>query len=222
MLIEICTPTYESAINAQKGGAHRIELCEHLSVGGVTPSKELLRKVKNAVSIRKNVLIRPRGGDFVYSKSEFYQMLKDIDACKSIGYSGIVSGVLNPDNTIDIERTKQLIEASKPISFTFHKAFDETPDALNSLQILIELGVDRILTSGQEATATEGLKTLRKLQKKANGKIIILVGGGLRSHNVKEFALAGFKEVHSSAVVNSEEHSSLVEIQNLVRVSEGY
>ncbi len=222
MLVEICASTYQSAINAQKGGAHRIELCENLSVGGVTPNRELIRKVKNAISIPKNILIRPRGGDFVYTEDEFNQMLSDIEVSKSIGCNGIVSGVLNPDNTIDIERTRQLIETSKPKLFTFHRAFDETPDPIKTLKILITLGVERILTSGHKPTAIQGLKTLKKLHKKANGEVTILVGGGIRSSNVIQFTLAGFNEVHSSAIGNSEQHSNLAQIQNLICISNGY
>ncbi len=222
MLVEICTPTYQSAINAQKGGADCIELCENLSIGGVTPKRELIRKVKNALYIPQNILIRPRGGDFIYSEEEFNQMLLDIEDCKSIGCNGIVSGVLNPDNTIDINRTRQLIEQSKPKSFTFHKAFDDTSDPIKALMTLMELGVKRILTSGQAPTAIEGLKVLKKIHKKANGKVTILVGGGIRSDNVFEFGLAGFDEIHSSAIENSEQHSNLEQIQNLIRRSNDY
>ena len=219
MLIEICASTYQSAINAQKGGAHRIELCENLKVGGVTPSYALIKQVVAELNIPINVLIRPRGGDFVYSDDEFNRMLSDIEDSKSISYNGIVSGVLNPDNTIDIERTRQLIEASKPKSFTFHRAFDETSDPIGSLKMLMELGVERILTSGQATTAIEGLKTLKKLHKKANEEVTILVGGGVRSSNVLQFTLAGFNEVHSSAIENSEQHSNLAQIQNLIRIA---
>ena len=130
MLLEICANSYQSAINAEKGDAHRIELCENLSVGGVTPNRNLIKQVVEKLSMPVNVLIRPRGGNFVYTDKEFNQMLNDIKFCKSIGCNGIVSGVLNPDNTIDVERTRQIIEVSKPINFTFHRAFDEIKEPL--------------------------------------------------------------------------------------------
>jgi copper homeostasis protein len=214
MLIEICTPTYQSAINAQKGGVHRIELCEDLSVGGITPSIDLIKQVVKELSIPANILIRPRGGDFVYSDTEFNQMLSDIEFCKSIGCNGIVSGVLKSNKTIDAERTKQLIEASKPMSFTFHKAFDEVPDPYKTLDSLIKLGTDRILTSGQSNTDIDGLNTLMKLKNQAKGKLTILVGGGVRADNVLEFKKAGFMEIHSSAIKDSK-HSDLEEIKKL-------
>ena len=217
MLIEICASTYQSAINAQKGGAHRIELCENLVIGGVTPNHNLIRQVVKELSIPINVLIRPRDGDFVNSEKEFNQMLNDIEFCKSIGCNGIVSGVLNKDNTIDIERTRQLIEASKPLSFTFHKAFDDVLNPYKALDSLIELGAKHILTSGQAKTAIDGLETLKQLRNQAKGKLTILVGGSVRSSNVMEFKKAGFTEVHSSAVTDSE-LSNLEEIIRIVKI----
>jgi len=214
MILEICAATYQSALNAEKGGANRIELCENLSVGGVTPTRSLIKKTIDELSIPVNILIRPRAGDFVYSDKEYEQMLADIAFCKSIGCNGIVSGTLNTNNTIDVERTKQLIKASKPLSFTFHRAFDDIPNTNEALQKLIDLGADYILTSGQAKSAIEGLETLKQLQEQSNGKLKILVGGSVRSFNALTFKNAGFSEIHSSAITNPE-HSDLEEIKKL-------
>lgn len=215
MLIEICASSYKSAINAEKGGAHRIELCENLSVGGLTPSYDLIEKVVTDLTIPTYVLIRPRGGDFVYSDAEMDQMRSAIRYCKSIGCNGIVSGVLTRDNTIDVEKTRSLIELSKPLVFTFHRAFDEVSDPYDALESLVELGADRILTSGQAKTASDGLKTLIRLKDRSTGRLVILVGGNVRSANGLEFKEAGFSEIHSSALVDSK-HSDLNEIKQLI------
>jgi len=199
MKLEICTTSYQSAINAQESSAHRIELCSELSVGGITPSFGLIKQVIEALSIPVNVLIRPRSGNFTYSKAEFDIMKHDIQLCKDLGCSGIVSGILNADNTIDVKRTKELIQFSKPLSFTFHRAFDWTPNPIQALEQLIDLGVQRILTSGQESTAKEGLELLQQLKKKANNRISILPGGGINSENAILFKNAGFSEIHASA-----------------------
>jgi copper homeostasis protein len=199
MTLEICACNYQSAINAQNGGAHRIELCTELAVGGLTPSYGLLKQVLRELTIPIFVLIRPRSGNFTYSDAEFEIMKHDIQLCKDLGCSGIVSGVLNSDNTIDIERTKQLIELSKPLPFTFHRAFDWTPDPFKALEQLIDLGAERILTSGQETSAEKGIGLLKQLKEKGNNRITILPGGGINSQNAKLFRNSGFTELHASA-----------------------
>jgi len=199
MTLEICANSYQSAKNAQEAGAHRIELCQELSVGGITPSYGLLKKVSEELSIENCVLIRPRSGNFVYSDSEFELIKYNINICKDLKCHGIVSGILNPDNSIDIKRTKKLIELSKSLSFTFHRAFDCVPNPFKALEQLIDLGVDRILTSGQEVSAEKGLELLKKLKEKANGRIGILPGSGINPDNAKYFKDAGFNELHTSA-----------------------
>lgn len=199
MKLEICANSYQSAISAQKAGADRIELCSELSVGGITPSYGLLQKVSKAITIPKNVLIRPRSGNFCYSNKEFQQMKIDIKLCKKLGFNGIVTGVLNSDNTIDIKRTKELLEISKPLSFTFHRAFDCVKNPREALLELINLKVDRILTSGLEKNAEEGIKLLKELKQIAKNKIIILPGSGINLNNVHKFKDAGFEEIHTSA-----------------------
>ena len=157
MLLEICANSFQSAINAQVAGAHRIELCSELAVGGITPSYGLIKKVIEKLSIPVYVLIRPRSGNFTYSEEEFNIMKADIILCKQLGCHGIVSGVLNTDNSIDSVRTKALIELSSPLPFTFHRAFDRAPDTFEALDQLIELGAGRILTSGQAPSAETGM-----------------------------------------------------------------
>ncbi len=199
MKLEICANSYQSAKNAQDAGAQRIELCSELSVGGITPSYGLITQVLSKLDIETFVLIRPRSGNFQYSEIEFNIVKKDIQICKDLGCHGIVSGVLNADNTIDIERTRELIELSKPLPFTFHRAFDLVPRAKEALEQLIDLGVDRILTSGQEPKAIDGLNTLKYLMQLAQNRITLLVGSGINSKNAKLFKEAGFQEIHASA-----------------------
>ncbi len=199
MILEICASNYQSAVNAQIAGAHRIELCTELAVGGLTPSYGILREVLKTLTIPTFVLIRPRGGNFTYSEAEFEIMKHDIRLCKDMGCAGIVSGILNKDHTLDFNRTKQLIELSKPLSFTFHRAFDLISDPFIALEQLIELGANRILTSGQDTTAEKGIELLKELKEKANGRITILPGGGINSQNARVFKDMGFKELHASA-----------------------
>ena len=198
MKLEICANSYQSAKNAQIAGAHRIELCSELAVGGITPSYGLLKKVMHELSIDTFVLIRPRSGNFNYSDAEFEIMKNNIQLCKEMGCKGIVSGVLNKDNTIDKMRTKELVSLSRPLSFTFHRGFDWVPNINNGLSDLIDLGVDRILTSGQHASAKEGIDQLVSLKEKAQNKLIILPGGGVSATNSVIFKKAGFAEIHAS------------------------
>ena len=198
MIVEVCANSYESAINAEVGGANRIELCKDLHLDGITPDNEVVIKTLNKLKIPVFMLIRPRAGDFVYTNKEFTLMKSDIIKFKKLGCSGIVSGVLNTDNTIDIERTKELIELSRPLEFTFHRAFDKIVNPVEGVDQLIKLGVNRILTSGQEGTAIKGLKLLKELNKINNNRIIILPGAGMKTKFFEIFSKAGFKEIHGS------------------------
>jgi copper homeostasis protein len=197
MLIEICANSYQSAINAEKAGANRIELCSELAVGGITPSYGLLKKVMNDLTIPVHVLIRPRSGDFMFSDAEFEIMKENIQLCKELGVAGIVSGVLHLDNTLDIERTHQLVALSKPLNFTFHRAFDWIQNPIKAIKELEKIGVSRILTSGQEASAEKGIQNLIEWNNLTT--TTILPGGGISSENVLLFQENGFKEVHLSA-----------------------
>ena len=199
MYLEICASSHQSALNAQRAGAHRIELCTELGLGGITPSYGLLRRVIAHLSIPVNVLIRPRSGDFTYSDEELEIMKEDIKVCKELGAAGIVTGVLNSDLTIAVEKTKELLALTRPLSFTFHRAFDWTTDPFVAMEILAEIGVDQILSSGQESSAYLGISLLEALQKQARNRLEILPGGGINLKNIDRFKELGFTAVHTSA-----------------------
>ncbi len=199
MLLEICASSLQSALNAQRAGAHRIELCTELGVGGLTPSYGLLQRVMAELTIPVHVLIRPRSGDFTYSDGALAIMKEDIQLCKKLGCAGVVLGVLKENLTVDIEKTKELVKLAKPLSVTFHRAFDWAVDPSVALETLIELGVDRVLSSGQATSAPLGIELLKKLQTQANQRIEILPGGGINETNIRKFKAAGFPTVHTSA-----------------------
>jgi len=205
-LLEICCYSVESAIIAEKSGADRIELCAGIYEGGTTPSMAAIELAKTSVNIPINVIIRPRGADFCYSDIEFECMKKDIEACKNIGVNGIVSGVLQPDGKIDVSRTKELIELAKPLSFTFHRAFDMVENHILALEQLIDLGVDRILTSGGMQTAEDGVVLLKNLVELSKDRIIIMPGSGVSHSNIQSLSdTTKANEFHCSAksLVNS-------------------
>ena len=199
MIVEICANSFESAMAAQNGGADRIELCTQLAVGGLTPSHHLIKKVMSELSIPVHVLIRPRKGNFCYSKEELNIMKNDIEFCKNIACSGVVSGVLQSDLTIDLIATKQLIEAANGIDFTFHRAFDCVKDPLVSLENLIDLKIKRVLSSGLKPSAIEGISLLSEMNKIANQQIEIMPGSGINLDNVLQFKNKGFTSIHLSA-----------------------
>lgn len=199
MVLEICANSYQSAFSAYQTGSQRIELCSELSVGGITPSYGLIKEVMDTVLIPVFVLIRPRSGHFTYSDTEFTIMKRNIEFCKSIGCAGIVSGVLNKNKSIDLARTKELINITRPLQFTFHRAFDCVKNPQKALEQLCDIGADRILSSGQQTSALKGIEMLKELDKQAKERIIILPGGGIDDKNVQVFKEAGFKEIHASA-----------------------
>lgn len=198
-ILEICCTNFESAKIAELGGADRIELCANIFEGGTTPSDGMIKAVVDALSIDVYVLIRPRGGDFVYSDQEFDIMLHDIRRSVDLGAKGIVSGVLNPDYTIDIERTNLLIKAADAAEFTFHRAFDLVEDQFLALEQLKSIGAHRVLTSGGKANVEEGADRLAELVLRSEGAIKILAGGGLKSTNVVSVLGAGCSEFHTTA-----------------------
>tara|TARA_Y100001934_G_scaffold201040_1_gene237053 strand:+ start:128 stop:742 length:615 start_codon:yes stop_codon:yes gene_type:complete len=196
MIIEFCAESYEYAMKAEKAGADRIELCKDLHLEGLTPNYKSAKRTIDTLNIPVFVLIRPRKGDFMYSDEEFELMKQDILKFKEMGCKGIVSGVLNDDNSIDIKRTKKLVELSRPLEFTFHRAFDVVSDPLEEIENLIRLGVNRILTSGQKEKAIDGLVLLKQLKRISNNRILIMPGSGISKNNLKDFEL--FNEVHGS------------------------
>ena len=196
MIIEVCAESYEYAVKAEKAGADRIELCKDLHLDGLTPDYESAKKTIKQLNIPVFILIRPRGGDFIYSNEEFELMKSDIVKFKEMGCKGIVSGVLNNDKDIDIERTQELVELSKPLEFTFHRAFDIVKDPIEEIENLINMGVYRVLTSGQKERAIDGLVLLEQLNNISNNRIVIMPGSGISKNNLKNFEL--FNEVHGS------------------------
>jgi copper homeostasis protein len=198
-LIEIATSDFLTTKSAVEGGADRIELCANLAEGGTTPSYAHIKKCREVFNIALFPIIRPRGGDFLYTKDEFEIMKNDIKLCKELGCEGIVIGLLNMDGTIDMTRTSELIELAYPLEVTFHRAFDRCKDPFAALEELIEIGCQRILTSGQKPGVSEGVDLIAELNKKADDRIIILPGSGVRKDNIKMLAeKTGCIEFHSS------------------------
>jgi copper homeostasis protein len=201
--VEICVGDLESVLAAEQGGADRVELCDNLSVGGTTPSAGTIAEACRRLTIPVHVLIRPRGGDFVYSSAELAAMRFDIEMARTLGAAGVVFGVLRPDATIDRDQTAALVELSLPMSVTFHKAFDQTPEPEAALEALVDLGVDRVLTSGARPTAIEGIDMLNRLVNQARGRIGILAGGRLSAENLERIiAATGVREVHLGSAAN--------------------
>jgi copper homeostasis protein len=199
-LIEICLESLADVLAAEAGGADRVELCADLVEGGITPSLGTIRLAKARARIPVMVMIRPRGGDFLYTQTEFDVMLADIEACKQAGADGVVFGVLTANGVVDRERTARLVAAAKPMQVTFHRAFDMTRDAGESLETLIALGVDRVLTSGREASVPEGIATLRALVQQAGERILVMPGAGINERNIAEVArTTRAKELHFAA-----------------------
>ena len=212
MIVEICANSFESSLAAEKGGAHRIELCTQLAFGGLTPSHQLIKKVIAELNIPVHVLIRPRKGSFCYTEFELNKMISTINFCKNTGCQGVVSGVLTSENRINISATKRLINAAKEMDFTFHRAFDCTENAIESLEQLIDLKIKRVLSSGQKQTAYEGLSLLNKMNILSNGKIEIMPGSGINTKNARCFKDQGFCSIHLSATLQQKEkHPSFFE-----------
>lgn len=199
-ILEICAGSVESVIAARDGGAQRIELCAALEVGGVTPSAGLIAEARKIDGLTLNVIIRPRGGDFLYNEYEAACMEQDIRTCKQLGVDGVVIGALTPDGDIDAVLCKRLIAAAKGMSITFHRAFDMCRDPKKALEELIAMGCDRVLTSGQAATAEAGIPLLKELVQQACRRIIIMPGCGVNSNNAAAILSAtGATEIHASA-----------------------
>ena len=184
LLIEVCVDSVDSALAAERGGAQRVELCSDLLEGGITPSLGVLETVRSRISIALHSIIRPRSGDFCYSDNEFEIMCRDIEFAKRAGADGVALGILDLAGRVDIERTRQLVELARPLSVTFHRAFDMSADLNRSLEDLSQTGADRILTSGGQADCAQGVETISNLVKSARGRITIMAGGGITSANV--------------------------------------
>ncbi len=196
MTVEVCAYSLESCLNAQEAGAIRVELCGGLGEGGTTPSAGLIAAVREHISIDLYVMIRPRGGDFVYDESELDVMRRDIDLARSLGADGVVLGVLLPDGQVNLAHTRQLVEYAQPMGVTFHRAFDLTPKPLQALEAIIETGAERILTSGQQPTAPQGVPLLVQLVRQAGNRIEIMAGGGVSADSASMLAATGVQSLH--------------------------
>jgi copper homeostasis protein len=201
VIYEICVDSVAGVRAAKAAGANRVELCGDLMEGGTTPSRGMIRQARKVAGIGLNVIIRPRGGDFLFDDDEFAIMQADIDTAKAEGADGVVIGLLMADGTIDAVSSAELIAQARPLSVTFHRAFDMTPDAFEALETLIGLGIDRVLTSGQAATVLEGLPLLTELVRGAGERIIVMPGGGITARNAERIVKAVQpREIHFAAL----------------------
>lgn len=216
--LEIACFNVESAIIAQQGGADRVELCDDISAGGITPLFETIAEVRKNIQIDLYIMIRPRGGDFVYSEDEYEEMKTEMLLIKYKQVNGFVFGILNEDGTIDKERNKELVELAHPLPCTFHRAFDEVSDPTKALEDLIDCGFKNILTSGQKTTALTGINDLTKLIEQAGDRIIIIPGGGVRSSNIEKLKKLNVPIYHSSAIIDKSETASLEEVKEIKRI----
>jgi copper homeostasis protein len=197
LLVEICVSDAESAVAAEQGGADRIELCADMAAGGTTPSAATIAETRRVLSIPVHVLIRPRAGGFVYAEAELAAMRDEIEMAKRLGSAGVVLGALSRDGTIDGDQTAALVSLARPMQVTFHKAFDETPCPEASVDALIGLGVERVLSSGGQPTTFQGITTLAKMVDRAGGRIAVMAGGRLDLGNLKVvIEQSGVREVH--------------------------
>ena len=214
--IEIACFNLESTLIAQKAGADRVELCADMSVGGTTPTIEIIKQAREHLTIDLYVMIRPRGGNFVYSDIEFQQMKLEIETIKKLGVNGFVFGILNEDKAINIEQNKALVEFAAPFSCTFHRAFDEVLNVEKALEDVISCGFSTILTSGTFPNVMEGKEILKQLVNQANNRIKIMPGGGLRSTNISELnEMVNANWYHSSAITDGSEIANPEEIIQL-------
>jgi copper homeostasis protein len=203
-LLEVCVDSVESAMAAQEGGAARVELCSDLTAGGTTPAVGMIEVVRNSVGVAVHVMIRPRSGDFTYSDPEFEVMKNEIAAAKERGADGVVFGILRPDNSLDLERTRVLAGLARPLSVTFHRAIDIVPDPLPAISELVALGIDRVLTSGKASTAIEGIPLLKREIEVAAGRIVIMPGAGITPANVHHLLKeVGAREIHVASGVSA-------------------
>lgn len=199
VLLEVCVETAASAVAAERGGSNRIELCANLAVEGVTPPHQLVAEVRRHISIPLHVLIRPRSGNFNYTLAEFESIKEEIVRAKQMGVDGLVFGILDEGNNVDVNRMRELIGLSRPLAVTFHRAFDEASDLPAALEAVVQIGADRILTSGGATNAEEGSPMLAELVRQAAGRVTILACGTIRETNVRKIVdTTGVREVHTS------------------------
>jgi Uncharacterized protein involved in copper resistance len=217
MQLEVCAYNFQSCIIAEKVGAARVELCDNPMEGGTTPSYGVIKRVREKISIQLYSIIRPRGCDFLYDEDDMAIIKNDILLCKQLGCDGISTGVHKPNGEIDTVRLQRMVEWAYPLGVTCHRVFDATPDPFKALEDIIACGCERILTSGQKATAPEGMELLKQLVQKAEGRISIMPGAGVRSGNIQQLMQGtGATEFHTSARTGAD--SSLANEEELLKI----
>ena len=220
MIIEICATSIESILNAQNAGAHRLELCENYNVGGVTPSEQFLHEAIKVSSLPINVLIRPKGGDFIFNDQEYELMIHKINLFKQLNVKGFVVGFMEKDKSLNPDILKEFREITKGYELTFHRAFDFLSNQEESLELLIEKDFDRILCSGHKLSAEKGIENLTNYNKISNDRITIMPGGGVNLDNLQKFKKSNFTEIHLSAInANDSPHSNFNIIKEIVELS---
>lgn len=219
VVVEICVQGLESALAAGRGGADRVELCEDLAVGGVTPSAGTVAVACRRLAVPVHVLIRPRGGDFDYSEAEFEAMRHDVATARTLGASGVVLGVLGPDGRVDRGRVARLVEDARPLGVTFHRAFDDVPDPEAALEELIGLGVERVLTSGGGPRAADGLARLAALNRRAAGRLAVMAGGRVEAADLPAIVGAGLGEVHVGSAAGEAGRTDAGRVERIVRAA---
>lgn len=199
MILEVCVDSYTSMLTAKNAGADRIELCSALNIGGLTPSYGLMKQASEMRGIEVFAMIRPRSGDFLYDDNEFQTMKNDIEIVKEMGFDGIVTGILKSDGKIDLIRMRELTKLAHPLKVVLHRAFDDAKDPISDIPDLIDMGICRILTSGQRANALEGAEYISDIQNKFGDKITIMPGCGVNSGNIEEiYKISRCKDYHLS------------------------
>ena len=220
MKIEICATSIESITNAQNAGAQRIELCENYSIGGVTPSEQFFHEAIKVSSLPINVLIRPKGGDFIFNDKEYDLMFNKINLFKAYNVNGFVIGFMEKDRSLNSDILSEFRKITEGFELTFHRAFDFLSNQEESLELLIEKDFNRILCSGDELSAEKGLENLKNYNKISNGRITIMPGGGVNLDNFQKFKKSGFNEIHLSAInLNNSPHSDFNIIKEIVELS---
>ena len=220
MIIEICATSIESILNAQNAGAHRLELCENYSLGGVTPSEQFLNEAIKVSSLPIHVLIRPKGGDFIFNNQEYDLMINKINLFKAYNVKGFVVGFMEKDRSLNSDILSEFRKITKGFELTFHRAFDFLAYQEESIELLIEKDFNRILCSGNELSAEKGIENLRNYNKISNGRITIMPGGGVSLDNFQKFKRSSFNEIHLSAInLDDSPHSNFNIIKEIVELS---
>jgi copper homeostasis protein len=211
VVLEICAYSFTDAVAAQAAGADRVELCANRAVAGTTPAREDIAVARKKLNVKLYVMIRPRGGDFVYSEAEFAAMKRDIEICKNLGVDGVVLGILLPNDAVDKMRCSELVKLAQPMEVTFHRAFDIAGDPVQALEDIIEIGCQRILTSGQGSSAIDGAGVIAKLVQQAGESITIIPSGGIRADNLAQLMkITGAREFHTAAFTGEQQDQNQI------------